>query len=123
EQGERPLHLGEAVRIAEQGAGVAAVAERARGLGQAERLGERRRLVGGGDRLGVSAGDGLHSRKLRVGINERRAGRLRLEQRDRLGRERDLPALAEGQGDAGAELERSGGGFRLAAGTETLERL
>ena len=40
EKGERPLHLVEAVRIAEPDAGVTAVAERARRLRQTEYLGD-----------------------------------------------------------------------------------
>ena len=37
DHGERPLHLGEAVRVAEEGAGIAANAERSGRLRQAER--------------------------------------------------------------------------------------
>jgi hypothetical protein len=95
QQGERPLRLGEAVPVAEQSPGDAAVAERARRLGQVERLGKRARTVSGGDRLPICAGDVLRVRELRIGGDERGAGLLRLEQVDRLGCERDVPALAE----------------------------
>ena len=116
EQGERPLHLGESVRFAAPDAGVPTVAERARRLRQAERLGQRAGMVGGGDRLRVGAADRVRARQLPVGINERRPRLLRLEQVDRFGGERDPhAAVAEAEGDTRAKLERPGGGFRLAA--------
>jgi hypothetical protein len=65
----------------------------------------------------------VHARELRVGINERRPGRLWLEQRDRLGRERDLATLAQAQGNARVELQRSCCRFLVAAGTEGGKRL
>ena len=68
------------------------VAERARRLGQAELRGERERPLGGRDRLPVGcAADVTRPRQLRVGGDELGAGRLRLEQRERL-RERLLAA-------------------------------
>ena len=65
-------------------------AERAGRLGQPELGGERERPLGGRDRLPVGAADDARRRQLRVGGDELGAGRLRLEQRERLG-ERLLP--------------------------------
>ena len=53
-------------------------AERPRGLGQAEHLGECHRPLGRGDRLAVDAGKEVRRGELRVGSDERRARRLLL---------------------------------------------
>ena len=60
-------------------------AERPRGLGQAEHLGECHRPLGRGDRLAVDAGKEVRRGGLRVRSDERRARRLLLEQFDRIG--------------------------------------
>ena len=66
------------------GAGSAADAERARGLGQAELGGEGERPPGGRDRLLVGGAEEAHRRQLGVGGDELGPGRLRLEQGERL---------------------------------------
>jgi hypothetical protein len=123
EQGKRPLHLDQSVRMAKVGAGDAAVAERARRLGQAERLGKVVRAVGGGHSLGVGALVVVRHGELRVGGDECGAGRLLLEQRDGVGGERDMAALAKTDGDARQHGQCPRFGLRLAARTKHGERL
>ena len=55
----------------------------------------------------------MDGRELRVGLDERRAGSLPFEQRDRLCGEREMVAFAKAQRGAGAELECPRGRFRL----------
>ena len=71
----------------------------------------------------VCAGEELRRGELRVGGDERRAGRLLLEQVDGLGGERDLSALAQYVRDAGEQDQRPRFGLLLAAGAEGDERL
>src|SRR5580765_445474 len=81
---ERPALVLESLPVAEGGPGGAAGAESLRRLGQAELGGEGERLVGGRDRLPVVAADEARARQPGICGDELGAGRLCLEQRERL---------------------------------------
>ena len=80
--------------LAEVGAR-AAEAERARRLGQSKLVRELERPLGGRDRLAVAAADEAGVCQLGVRGHELRPGRLRLEQRERLGDRLLLARVAE----------------------------
>ena len=88
-------HLLDPVLLTEVATGKAAEAERIRRLAQAELRREGESLVGGRDRLLELAGDEMESCLHRVRLDEVLAGRLGLEQPQRLGKHLEPLRVAE----------------------------